>query len=183
MLRRIGAVLIIAARVCIRPHRARPGFAATLLVFQMSALLIVAHTPLASALKAAAAHTYPDCCGRIFALDVLPEWGAEEVEAGVRAALAQAAQPTTLILSDVFGATPCNGAQRAADGVSVRLVTGVNVPMLWRTLCYADEPLEALVERAVSGGGQGVMQVAALRPQNQSNHTRRHDQDHAHHQQ
>ncbi len=149
----------------------------------MPALLIVAHAPLATALKAAAAHTYPECGGRVGALDVQPDWSVEDVEAGLRAMLADSAQPATLILTDAFGATPCNGAQRVADGVNVRLVTGVNVPMLWRTLCYADESLEALVGRAVSGGSQGVMQVAALRPQNQSNHTRRHDQDHAQHQQ
>jgi PTS system ascorbate-specific IIA component len=40
--------------------------------------------------------------------------------------------------------------------------------MLWRTLCYASEPLDALVERAVGGGTQGVMQVAAARRQNQA---------------
>ena len=149
----------------------------------MPALLIVAHTPLASALKAAAQHVYPDCSQRVAALDVLPDWSVDEVETHVRQSLAAAGETSTLILSDVFGATPCNGAQRATDGVNVRLVTGVNVPMLWRTLCYADEPLDALVSRAVSGGSQGVMQAAALRPQNQSNHARRHDQDHAHHQQ
>ena len=149
----------------------------------MPALLIVAHAPLASALKLAAAHVYPDCGARVLALDVPSDWSVEEVERQVRAQLAGCAEATTLILSDVFGATPCNGAQRAADGVSTRLVTGVNVPMLWRSLCYADEPLDALVARAVSGGSQGVMQAAALKPQNQSNQIRRHDQDHAHHQQ
>ena len=71
------------------------------------------------------------------------------------------------MLTDVFGATPCNVAQRLADGVHVRVVAGVNVPMLWRSLCYLGEPLDALVARAVSGASQGVMQVAQTRPQNQ----------------
>ena len=60
-----------------------------------------------------------------------------------------------LIFTDVFGATPCNIAQRLADGVRVKVVTGVNVPMLWRTLCYRDEPLDALVARAVAGAHAG----------------------------
>ena len=64
-----------------------------------------------------------------------------------------AARP--LILTDVFGATPCNVAQRLADGVQVKVVAGVNVPMLWRTLCYADEPLDALVARALAGAHAG----------------------------
>ena len=49
-----------------------------------------------------------------------------------------------------------------------RIVTGVNVPMLLRTVCYRHEPLDALVARAVAGGTQGVMQVAVTAPQNQA---------------
>lgn len=151
------------------------------------ALLIVAHEPLASALKAAAMHAFPECAQRISALDVPPGWSPDEVESGLRQMLAgppePAADASTLMLADVFGATPCNGASRLVDGTHVRLVTGVNVPMLWRCLCYADESLEALVSRAMSGGAQGMTQVAALRPQNQTHHARHHDQDHAHHQQ
>jgi PTS system ascorbate-specific IIA component len=77
-------------------------------------------------------------------------------------------QGDTLILADVFGATPCNAAQRLADGVRVRVVAGVNVPMLWRTLCYAQEPVESLVERALAGASQGVLQVTPTRPQQQA---------------
>ncbi len=55
------------------------------------------------------------------------------------------------------------------DGVLSRVVAGVNVPMLWRTLCYAHLPLAELVTRAVDGARQGVMQVAVPRRQNQAN--------------
>jgi mannose PTS system EIIA component len=47
------------------------------------------------------------------------------------------------------------------------VVAGVNVPMLWRTLCYASQPLDELVGRAVAGASQGVMQVGSARRQNQ----------------
>ena len=63
--------------------------------------------------------------------------------------------PEALIFTDVFGATPCNVAQRLADGVQVKVVAGVNVPMLWRSLCYASEPLDALVARAIAGADAG----------------------------
>lgn len=149
----------------------------------MSAVLIMAHAPLASALRDVAAHVFPDCLPILGVLDVLPEWDAEQVEAAVRQSLAARGDAQTLILTDVFGATPCNVAHRVADGVSVRVVAGVNVPMLWRVLCYAQEPLDALVARAVAGGTQGVVQMATQRPQNQSNNTTSHDQEHAHHQQ
>ena len=85
--------------------------------------------------------------------------------------------PDALIFTDVFGATPCNIAQRLADGVHVKVVAGVNVPMLWRTLCYQSESLDSVLARAVAGATQGVMQVATSRPQNQTRKTRGNDQD------
>ena len=149
----------------------------------MAQFLLVAHAPLASALKAVAGHVFAESLPRIHALDVPECWSIEQSEGAVRAALSTMGDGAVLVLSDVFGATPANAAQRVADGIRVRVVTGVNVPMLWRVLCYADESLEALVARAVSGGAQGVMQVAAQRPQIQSSFARNHDPAHAHHQQ
>ena len=133
----------------------------------MAAVLLIAHAPLASALLSVAGHCYEEK-GHLFeAIDVEPAMSPETVESLARAALARLDAPEVLVLTDVFGATPCNVAQRLADGVSIRVVAGVNVPMLWRSLCYLGEPLDALVARAVSGASQGVMQVAQTRPQNQ----------------
>jgi PTS system mannose-specific IIA component len=142
----------------------------------MPGLLIIAHAPLASSLKAVAEHAFPDCARQLMALDVPANLPVEEIEAQARAMLEQVRSPEALILTDVFGATPCNVAQRLADGVQVKVVAGINVPMLWRTLCYAGDSLDALVARAVAGATQGVMQVATSRPQNQTLKARGSDQ-------
>lgn len=150
----------------------------------MASLLIVAHAPLASALKAVAGHAFPEQAGSMRALDVMATDSPEMVETRLRALLSAGASEDVLILADVFGATPCNAAMRVADGVHSRVVSGVNVPMIWRALCYGQEPLDALVDRAVGGATQGVMQLAATRPQNQGvqpGHSD--DQDQHHHQQ
>ena len=133
----------------------------------MPGMLIIAHAPLASALKAVAEHTFPDCAGVLAALDVTRDMSIDDVETRARELLERVRTPEALIFTDVFGATPCNAAQRLGDGTLVRVIAGVNVPMLWRSLCYLGEPLDALVARAVSGASQGVMQVAQTRPQNQ----------------
>ena len=86
-----------------------------------------------------------------------------------------------LVLTDVFGATPCNVAQRLVDGVRSRLIAGVNLPMLLRAVTYRRESLDVLVARAMAGGTQGVMQVATTAPQNQAK--KKNDQDHHDHQQ
>jgi PTS system ascorbate-specific IIA component len=149
----------------------------------MPGLLIIAHAPLASSLKAVAQHTFPDCGRRLEALDVQPDESVEEIEARARVLLAKVSNPDALIFTDVFGATPCNVAQRLADGLHVKVIAGVNVPMLWRSLCYADESLDAVVARAVAGATQGVMQVATSKPQNQAFKPGANDQNKHQHQQ
>jgi len=142
----------------------------------MPGLFIIAHAPLATSLRAVAEHAFPDCAERLAALDVLPNVAVEEVEAQGRQMLERLGAAEVLIFTDVFGATPCNIAQRLADGVRIKVVTGVNVPMLWRTLGHCDEPLETVLERAIDGATQGVMQVATSRPQNQTLKARGNDQ-------
>ncbi len=152
----------------------------------MPGILIIAHAPLASALKLAAQHTFAEQAAQVQALDVSAQLTCEEVEAQARVLLSmvQDADPRreALVLADVFGATPCNVIQKLADGLQVKVITGVNVPMLWRALNYAHEPLDNLIVRALAGGTQGVMQIASSKPQNQAIHAS-HDQDHRHHQQ
>jgi PTS system ascorbate-specific IIA component len=151
----------------------------------MNAILIIGHAPLAHALRQCALHVFPDCAPLLSAIDVQPNLSPEETLATARIAMAQLTQlpqvKGVLVLTDIFGATPSNVAQKLVDGVTSRLITGVNLPMLLRSVSYRHEPLDALVARAVIGGTQGVMQVAITAPQNQSR--RPHDPDHHDHQQ
>jgi mannose PTS system EIIA component len=149
----------------------------------MPGLMIVAHAPLASTLKSVAQHAFPDCAGMLEALDVPPDMSPEDAEALAREMLARVRSPEALVLTDVFGATPCNVAQRLGDGAQVRVVAGVNVPMLWRSVEHACEPIDALVTLATAGGKEGVMQLATSKPQNQSIKPGGNDQDKHHHQQ
>lgn len=149
----------------------------------MPGFMIIAHAPLASSLKAVAAHAFPDCLPVVEALDVAADTPPDQIEAQARAMLERVRKPEALIFTDVFGATPCNVAQRLADGTQVRVIAGVNVPMLWRSLCYSNESLDAVIARAVAGATQGVMQVATSRPQNQTFKPGGDDQDPNNHQQ
>ena len=115
----------------------------------MTQLLLIAHAPLAQAFKSCAMHTYPECSADVLALDVLPEWDAAKVEAEARLLLAHH-QGDVLILTDMLGATPANGAQRLA-GDHVRVVSGLNVPMLWRALCYRQQALDVIADKALTG--------------------------------
>ena len=144
-------------------------------------ILIIAHAPLAQALRDCAMHVYPECAQSVIALDVLPQAQPEFTLAQARQALADAPDEGLLVLTDVFGATPANVAQKLVAEFNAKLIAGVNLPMLFRAVCYRQEPLDALVARALTGGTQGVMQVAITAPQNQNR--RINDQNHHDHQQ
>jgi PTS system ascorbate-specific IIA component len=86
-----------------------------------------------------------------------------------------------LVLTDIFGATPANVAQKVVGSRRAKLIAGANVPMLFRAVSYRHESLDDLVARALAGGTQGVMQVAIAAPQTQT--SRSYDHQKHHHQQ
>jgi len=133
----------------------RPGF------------LIVAHAPLASAFKAAAMHLFPGLDARVLALDVLQNQDQQAVLARAHQMIASAGFERTLILADAPGATPYMAVNPLVDGTTVRMVAGLSVPMLWRTLSQPDLPLDELVERAMLGGRNGLAASAFTPPQHQ----------------
>ncbi len=61
-----------------------------------------------------------------------------------------------LVLTDIYGSTPANIACRL-QGARRRVVAGVNLPMLVRVFNYASLSLEDLVEKALSGGREGIL--------------------------
>lgn len=72
----------------------------------MPGLLIIAHAPLASSLKAVATHAFPDCAHRLEAFDVLPDMTVEQIEQQAREMLAKIRLPEALIFTDVFEQRP-----------------------------------------------------------------------------
>ncbi len=62
-----------------------------------------------------------------------------------------------LVLSDIYGATPCNMVTKLVNQEGVAGVAGVNLPMLVRVLNYRQESLETCIDKAISGGREGVV--------------------------
>ena len=122
-------------------------------------ILLIAHAPLAQALRDCALHVFADCGDGISVLDVPPHESPEATLAEAQALLARSGPAHTLVLTDVLGATPSNVAHRLVEGTSAHLLAGVNLPMLLRAICYRYEPLEQQAARALTGGQQGIVQV------------------------
>ena len=63
----------------------------------------------------------------------------------------------TLVLTDLYGSTPSNIACKLRQRGQVRVVTGINLPMLIRILNYPELDLNRLQQKALSGGQDGVL--------------------------
>ena len=131
----------------------------------MPGILIIAHAPLASALRACAEHVYGSTPPGLEALDVQPDADTQALLGQAEQAIARlsAGGGEVLVLADTAGATPCNTARRlvfdVAGAARLRLVGGVNLPMLLRCLCYRAQGLDRLVELAVEGGQRAIAEI------------------------
>jgi len=123
-------------------------------------IFIIAHAPLAQALKACALHVYPECSSEVLALDVQANDTPEQSLQAARQLWQGVEANDVLVLTDVLGATPANVAQLWARERKAKIVAGVNLPMLLRSVCYRNEPMDALLQRAMTGGALGVVEIS-----------------------
>jgi mannose PTS system EIIA component len=64
-----------------------------------------------------------------------------------------------LVLTDIFGATPGNVVSRLLEDGRVEGVSGVSLPMLLRVVTGRNGSLSEAVQRALSGGAEGVVHM------------------------
>ncbi len=64
-----------------------------------------------------------------------------------------------LILTDIYGSTPSNICSKLKDStdLDIRVITGLNLPMLVRALNYPKLSLNELTEKALSGAHDGII--------------------------
>jgi PTS system mannose-specific IIA component len=62
-----------------------------------------------------------------------------------------------LILTDAFGSTPSNIANKLSRDARTAVVAGVNLPMLVRIFNYPRLDLAAMTQNAVEGGCRGII--------------------------
>ncbi len=66
-----------------------------------------------------------------------------------------------LVLTDLYGSTPCNIANKLALEKQVEAVSGLNLSMLIRLFNYPQLTLEELSHTAISGGKDGIVKIGA----------------------
>jgi len=131
----------------------------------MLAMMIVAHTPLASALLDFVEHVYGEIPEKIFAIDVPPHEDSKVTLQKLQDLVdTMGSNQEILILTDILGATPNNVAIRLvqknhAANLRIQILTGVNLPMLLRAVSHRGEPINEVVEKSLLGGQNGVLKM------------------------
>ncbi len=126
----------------------------------MIPLLIVAHGNLGDSLIQCAGHVLGQRPEQLESLDLSSSDDPGEMLERARALIARLDRGKgVLILTDVYGATPCNTVCKLIQHEHVEAVAGVNLPMLLKALNYRDETLSLLIRKAVQGGQGGVMYI------------------------
>jgi len=144
----------------------------------MIGILVISHEPLGTALIHCTRHIFSRLPPQLAALDVIPDEDPETALEGARSLLARINDGSgSIVLTDLFGATPSRIACRLVEPGRVAVVGGVNLPMLVRALTYrrGPMPLEQLVERIVEGGREAVVPLELLVCEEDADGTRRGD--------
>jgi PTS system mannose-specific IIA component len=126
----------------------------------MIGVLIVTHGDIGTSLLTSANQILGGAQEQVATLSV---WRADEIDDLVLRAreLIEGldAGDGVLVLTDIFGATPGNVVSRLLEDGRIEGVSGASLPMLLRVLTSRDGSLTAAVQRALSGGAEGVVHM------------------------
>lgn len=124
----------------------------------MIGILIITHGSLGESLMECASHMLGKTPPQLASLAVSSKDDPGSILPKALELLAQVnSGEGVLVLSDMYGATPCNIVTKILQPDVVEGVAGVNLPMLVRVMTYRNETLPILVEKALSGGREGVV--------------------------
>lgn len=126
-------------------------------------LLIISHNGIGAAMLGTATLMLKDCPLKTKLLTASIDSEPEELAANAAEQFKVVDEGDgVLILTDLYGSTPYNIAQRLAKEGNVQIVTGLNLSMLIRVLNYPLLGLDELAEKAISGGKDGIVIVNGI---------------------
>jgi mannose PTS system EIIA component len=124
----------------------------------MIGILIIAHERLGESLIECATHMLGERPQQLHALSVK---SSDEPETLLEQAQTIARQLDSgngvLVLSDIYGGTPCNIATKLVSSNHSQGISGLNLPMLIVALSYRHLPFDECLSRTMNSGQESVV--------------------------
>ncbi len=121
------------------------------------ALLFVTHKNIAGSLIEVASSIVNNAPENFACIEVPMDTPTDAMETTINDQLKQLDRGEgMLILTDMYGSTPSNIANKFLQQKDTHLISGLNLPMLVRIMNYRDLPLTELSEKTLSGGKQSI---------------------------
>ncbi len=131
-------------------------------------ILIISHEGVGTALLKIARDILGDIAIKVSVCEILH---SGEYEAQLQSARRSCAEldcgDGILVLTDLFGSTPSNIASQFCSR-RVRVVAGMNLSMLLKTLHSPQLPLETLAKAAAEGAHRGILELKNDRKESQN---------------
>jgi PTS system mannose-specific IIA component len=127
----------------------------------MIGIVVVTHGQLATELVNAAETIVGDL-PRFAAVSIGWHEDVQDARDDIQSAIARVREGTqgVLVITDMFGGTPCNLAMTFLARDQVEVVTGVNLPMLIKAASLREEAALADVARQLAAHGRSAIWVA-----------------------
>jgi len=126
----------------------------------MIGVLIVSHGEIGTALLSSATQIVGQAPKQVATLSVWRHDDPDDLVLRARELLEKIdSGDGVMVLTDIFGATPGNVVSRLLEDGRVEGVSGVSLPMLLRVLTSRNGSLKAAIQRAMSGGAEGVVHM------------------------
>lgn len=125
----------------------------------MTNILLITHSNIGTALLATAKTTLNEFPCQIKSINIPQNTNVDIAATQIQATLESLDDGNgVLILTDLYGSTPSNLANHslAMHAHSVKIISGLNLPMLLRAINYSHLPLANVAEKAFLGGRDGV---------------------------
>lgn len=126
----------------------------------MIGILLMTHGTLGESLLHCASHILGSRPRQLAQIGITPQDDPQLIlPLAIRLARSVDSGQGILVMTDIFGGTPSNVASHLLVPGKVEGIAGVNLPMLIRALTYRNEPLAVVLEKALSGGTEGVVRM------------------------
>lgn len=128
----------------------------------MVGILILTHETLGQAYSKLCEHFFGTQLSHLTILGVQKSESPEAIALRVQHTIEELnAGSGVLVLTDIYGATPCNVAKNLVNTEDIIIITGLNAPMFIKAIQGAQqlENLEQLAEQVKAAAQAGVMEI------------------------